>query len=136
MLDDTAFGKRDARGNWAPNDRVSYGPFFSWPIRPRILLTWFFGYPGYLFPWNVLYAVGAVLILLTTSLGLALELRRQMNVAIDSPYAGVWADSQNGPILNRSSRGPRRRMATFYPPTLSNPWFRFSQGGRSPEAST
>jgi len=62
MLDDNTLGKRDNRGNWAPNERVSYGPFFTWPIRPVVLLKWFFGYPGYLFPWNVLYAVGAVLI--------------------------------------------------------------------------
>lgn len=62
MIDDQEFGARDRRGNWAPNDRVTYGPFFSWPPRPKILMKWFFGYPGYLFPWNVLYAVAAVLI--------------------------------------------------------------------------
>lgn len=62
MIDDLKYGTRDSRGNWAPNDRVSYGPFFSWPPRPKVLLKWFFAYPGYLFPWNVLYAVAAVLI--------------------------------------------------------------------------
>jgi sterol desaturase/sphingolipid hydroxylase (fatty acid hydroxylase superfamily) len=41
---------------------VSYGPAFDWPPRPRSLLKWFFGFPGYLLPWNVLYAVAAVLI--------------------------------------------------------------------------
>lgn len=62
MIDDLEYGKRDRRGNWEPNDRVSYGPFFSWPPRLKVLLKWFFGFPGYLFPWNVIYAVGAVLI--------------------------------------------------------------------------
>ena len=62
MINDLKFGTRDARGNWAPNERVSYGPFFTWPPRLKVLAKWFFGYPGYLFPWNVLYAVAAVLI--------------------------------------------------------------------------
>ena len=62
MMDDLQYGTRDRRGNWAPNERVSYGPFFSWPTRPLVLLKWFFGFPGYLLPWNVLYAGAAVLI--------------------------------------------------------------------------
>jgi hypothetical protein len=33
---------------------------FDWPPRPRSLLKWFFGFPGYLLPWNLLYAVAAV----------------------------------------------------------------------------
>ena len=62
MIDDLEYGTRDAQGNWEPNDRVSYGPFFNWPPQPKVLLKWFFGFPGYLFPWNVLYAVAAILI--------------------------------------------------------------------------
>ena len=62
MIDEANYGAKDARGNWVPKDRVSYGPFFSWPPNPKVLLKWFFGYPGYLFPWNVMYAVGAVLV--------------------------------------------------------------------------
>ena len=45
-------------GFWTPKEPVSYGPAFDWPPRPRALLKWFFGFPGYLWPWNVLYAVG------------------------------------------------------------------------------
>jgi sterol desaturase/sphingolipid hydroxylase (fatty acid hydroxylase superfamily) len=41
---------------------VSYGPAFDWPPRPRALFKWFFGFPGYLWPWNVLYAAAAILI--------------------------------------------------------------------------
>ena len=58
----SSFGKEDARGFWAPKEPVSYGPAFDWPPHPRALLKWFFGFPGYLLPWNVLYAVAAILI--------------------------------------------------------------------------
>src|SRR5215207_537351 len=61
-MDDALYGKEDARGNWTPNKPVSYGPAFNWPPNPRALFKWFFGFPGYLLPWNVLYAVAAILI--------------------------------------------------------------------------
>jgi sterol desaturase/sphingolipid hydroxylase (fatty acid hydroxylase superfamily) len=69
-MDDSAFGKEDGRGFWVPNNPVSYGPFFTWPPHAKALMKWFFGFPGYLLPWNVFYAVAAVLIwaLLTPSL--------------------------------------------------------------------
>ncbi len=61
-MDDNRFGTEDRRGGWAPRNPVSYGPAFAWPPQPRALVKWFFGFPGYLLPWNVLYAVAAVLI--------------------------------------------------------------------------
>jgi sterol desaturase/sphingolipid hydroxylase (fatty acid hydroxylase superfamily) len=61
-MDETAFGTDDGRGNWAPKSPISYGPAFAWPPRPRALLKWLFGFPGYFLPWNLLYAVAAVLI--------------------------------------------------------------------------
>ena len=45
--------------------------------------------------------VSAVGFLLVLSSWLALELRQQMTAVIDSPRAGVYADAQNGPILNQ-----------------------------------
>jgi sterol desaturase/sphingolipid hydroxylase (fatty acid hydroxylase superfamily) len=59
-MDDSKVGTEDSRGYWVPNDRVSYGPVFEWPPRPKVLFKWFFGFPGYFLPWNVLYAVAAV----------------------------------------------------------------------------
>ncbi|MDO8353021.1 MAG: hypothetical protein Q7T14_06125 [Aestuariivirga sp.] len=47
-MDDSRFGKEDSRGFWTPKEPVSYGPAFDWPPRPRALLKWFFGFPGYL----------------------------------------------------------------------------------------
>ena len=61
-MDDSKFGTEDARGYWRPNKLVSYGPAFAWPPDPKALLKWFFGFPGYLLPWNALYAGAAVLI--------------------------------------------------------------------------
>ncbi|OED36138.1 desaturase [Chromatiales bacterium (ex Bugula neritina AB1)] len=61
-MDDSQYGKEDTRGNWVPDARISYGPFFSWPPQAKALFKWFFGYPGYFLPWNALYAVLAILI--------------------------------------------------------------------------
>jgi hypothetical protein len=61
-MDDSLFGKEDARGHWAPTKPVSYGPAFDWPPDTRALLKWLFGFPGYLLPWNVPYSVAAILI--------------------------------------------------------------------------
>lgn len=61
-MDDSAFGTEDARGSWSPKRPISYGPAFVWPPQPRALLKWFFGFPGYLLPWNVAYAVLALVI--------------------------------------------------------------------------
>jgi sterol desaturase/sphingolipid hydroxylase (fatty acid hydroxylase superfamily) len=61
-LDDRLYGKEDSRGFWKPKKPVNYGPAFNWPPDPRALVKWFFGFPGYLLPWNVLYAVLAILI--------------------------------------------------------------------------
>lgn len=61
-MTDADYGTTDKRGNWAPTRPISYGPFFSWPPRPAALFRWFFGFPGYFLPWNVLYALAATLI--------------------------------------------------------------------------
>jgi sterol desaturase/sphingolipid hydroxylase (fatty acid hydroxylase superfamily) len=58
-MDDKAFGKEE-RGNWTPNRLVSYGPLMAWPWKLVPFLKWFFGYPGFLFPWAVLYAALAL----------------------------------------------------------------------------
>ena len=59
-MDDSKYGSEDARGYWTPKRRVSYGPAFAWPPQPVAFFKWFFGFPGYLLPWNVLYALAAV----------------------------------------------------------------------------
>ena len=62
-MNDSKYGNRDDRGlNWVPNKPVSYVPVFDWPPNPRALFKFFFGFPGYFVPWNLLYAVAALLI--------------------------------------------------------------------------
>jgi sterol desaturase/sphingolipid hydroxylase (fatty acid hydroxylase superfamily) len=58
MIDDTAYGTRNARGEWAPNHRVDYSPLFHWPLRPARILRWFV--TGYVLSFNALYLAVAL----------------------------------------------------------------------------
>jgi hypothetical protein len=61
-MDDALYGTRNKRGDWKPKALSEYPPVFVWPARPAAFLKWVFGYPGYLFPWNVIYAAISFLI--------------------------------------------------------------------------
>lgn len=54
-VDDATFGTRDAKGNWSPKQRIQYPQVMVWPLRPKAIARWLFGWPGYLAPWNLLY---------------------------------------------------------------------------------
>jgi sterol desaturase/sphingolipid hydroxylase (fatty acid hydroxylase superfamily) len=56
-MDDTVFGTRDRRGDWAPNEPASVAPVFVFPPQPLKLLKWL---PSYFFPYNVLFALSAL----------------------------------------------------------------------------
>jgi sterol desaturase/sphingolipid hydroxylase (fatty acid hydroxylase superfamily) len=56
-----SYGTRDARGHWKPPYPASYPPLFVWPPRPKALLSWFFGFPGLLWPFNTLIVLFAFL---------------------------------------------------------------------------
>ena len=62
MMNETDFGTRDALGEYHPEDPISYGPLFTWPPRPGKLLTWLFGMPGYILPWNLVMTVIAAVV--------------------------------------------------------------------------
>ncbi|MDE2739349.1 MAG: hypothetical protein OXH47_07460, partial [Paracoccaceae bacterium] len=49
------YGQRDRRGHWKPFEKIEYAPLFVWPIKPVKLIKWIFGFPGYLYPWNIIY---------------------------------------------------------------------------------
>jgi sterol desaturase/sphingolipid hydroxylase (fatty acid hydroxylase superfamily) len=55
-MSDALLGTRNKRGDWAPNERVTGSPLFEWPLKPAAAAKWFAGFPGYLWPWNLLYA--------------------------------------------------------------------------------
>jgi sterol desaturase/sphingolipid hydroxylase (fatty acid hydroxylase superfamily) len=59
VIDDATFGTRNAKGEWTPFQRASYGPLFSRPTKPMAILRWL---PSYFFPWNALYGFVTVLV--------------------------------------------------------------------------
>ena len=71
MSEAATIGSRDAKGDWRPADRLSAPPIYNWPPRPSPMLRWLFGVPGYLFPWNALYAAIATLTWLLLTPGVA-----------------------------------------------------------------
>ena len=60
MPDIAALGER-GRGDWQPPQLLQDPPVFAWPPQPLRFLKWLFGFPGYLWPWNTLYAAIALL---------------------------------------------------------------------------
>ena len=54
-------GVRDAKGEWRPDYPCTYAPMFVWPPRPAALLKWFFTWPGFMWPRNlVLLSISTV----------------------------------------------------------------------------
>lgn len=66
-------------GDWQPPQLLKDPPVFVWPPQPLRFLKWLFGFPGYLWPWNVLYAGIALL----TWLFLTPDLARMKTFALD-----------------------------------------------------
>jgi sterol desaturase/sphingolipid hydroxylase (fatty acid hydroxylase superfamily) len=61
-MDENKIGRMDRPSSWVPNKLVSYGPAFAFPPQPLNFIKWFFGFPGFLFPWLVIYAALAFVI--------------------------------------------------------------------------
>jgi len=61
-MDDALYGKRDKRGDWKPSKLIQYPPVFVWPAQPIKFVRWFFGYPGFILPWNLVYAIAGVVL--------------------------------------------------------------------------
>ena len=56
-MDDLAFGTRNKRGDWSPNETVKLPPLCAWPPKPMAILKWL---PSYLFPWNAFHMATAL----------------------------------------------------------------------------
>jgi sterol desaturase/sphingolipid hydroxylase (fatty acid hydroxylase superfamily) len=56
-MDDLLHGTRNKRGDWTPDHPVELAPVFVLPPRPKAFLQWL---PNYFLPWNLLFAVSAV----------------------------------------------------------------------------
>ncbi|MCX6078095.1 MAG: hypothetical protein NTW32_01050 [Chloroflexi bacterium] len=48
------YGTRDARGHWKPPYPARFSPLFDWPVNPKAIITYLFGFPGVLWPFNTL----------------------------------------------------------------------------------
>ena len=57
---DEKYGRRDRRGDWKPFKLWEYPPVIVWPPRPKAFLKWMFGLPGFIFPYNLIFALVAV----------------------------------------------------------------------------
>jgi sterol desaturase/sphingolipid hydroxylase (fatty acid hydroxylase superfamily) len=56
-MDDLKYGTRDKRGHWTPNGKLQPAPLLTFPVRPLAILRWL---PSYFLPWNLLFALSAV----------------------------------------------------------------------------
>ena len=54
-MTETTLGTRDADGDWRPPYIIEKPIFMAWPPRPLAILKFFFGWPGYLWPWNAFF---------------------------------------------------------------------------------
>jgi len=57
-MDDLAFGRRNKRGDWTPNEPAGTSPLFSLPFKPLSVLKWL---PSYFLPYNFLFAISALI---------------------------------------------------------------------------
>ena len=70
-MTDTADGRRMPGGDWHPAVRPDATPIWKWPPHPVHIFKFFFGNPGYRFPWNVIFARIAIVTWLYTQPGLS-----------------------------------------------------------------
>ena len=61
-MKESNFGEEDSKGNWIPREKIIYAPLLNWPIDLVKIIKWFFGFPGFLFPWNFFYIFLSVLV--------------------------------------------------------------------------
>ena len=78
-MSEVAAGTTDSRGEWRPAEAPADAPLWAWPPRPLKTLRWIFGYPGYLWPWNAIFMVLAVVTWLYTQP----ELTRMAELRVD-----------------------------------------------------
>lgn len=54
------WGRRDSRGEWQPDELPQPSPLFQWPWKPLAVLKHLFAPEGFFWPYNLLYALLAV----------------------------------------------------------------------------
>jgi sterol desaturase/sphingolipid hydroxylase (fatty acid hydroxylase superfamily) len=61
MVEAIELSNREPHSDWQPPELAHTSRVFVWPPRPFGLVKWLLGYPGYILPWNLVYAAIAVL---------------------------------------------------------------------------
>lgn len=56
-MDDLQYGKRNKRGDWAPNEPADIAPIWRFPPQPLAVLKWL---PHYFLPYDVVFFASAV----------------------------------------------------------------------------
>ena len=46
---------RNSRGEWRPSKPITLAPINNWPIKFPTMSKWFFGFPGFLWPYNAFW---------------------------------------------------------------------------------
>jgi len=55
MADTSELSSSEPRGGYRPERAIQFAPLFQWPPQPLALFKWFFGFPGYLWPWTIFF---------------------------------------------------------------------------------
>jgi sterol desaturase/sphingolipid hydroxylase (fatty acid hydroxylase superfamily) len=71
--------ERDRRGEWRSGRPAYLEPLLDFPTNPKRIFKWFFGIPGFFFPWFAAYMV----IITVTYFFLTPELSRMQTLSID-----------------------------------------------------
>ena len=144
MIKDASVGVRDKRGFWRPNKKINYGPVLVWPFRLFAFLKWLFGYPGFIFPWNLFYICLAIFVwmYLTPSIETMqtlsidwISLVFLRNVILTILVVGTWhfflymRKSQNTEF-KYNAKWPERKNKVFLfkNQTLDNMFWTFASG--------
>jgi sterol desaturase/sphingolipid hydroxylase (fatty acid hydroxylase superfamily) len=56
-MDDLAYGKRNKRGDWAPNEPAQIAPIWAMPLQFKKVLKWL---PGYFLPYEPIWILSAL----------------------------------------------------------------------------
>ena len=58
---DVSSSNRNSRGDWRPDAPIALAPINVWPLRISNITKWFFGFPGFLWPYNAFWLAVTIL---------------------------------------------------------------------------
>ena len=126
-MDDLTTGKRDKRGDWAPDARLDTSPLFRLPPQVRKLPSWLV---GFFLPWNVAFMVTGALFwtllfpdvatMATLQWGWVLQI-----LALNLAAAILFYSALEIPLYLRRRQANRFKYNGKFPADAKNPAFWF-----------